>query len=890
MTGSPVATKIHAPPLRTGVVERAGLLLRLRRGDEAKLVLVSAPAGFGKTTLLAAHLADASDRSVAWLSLDPADNEPTAFWQYLVAALRTVVPGVGATLLSSMESGQPPSDAALGTLVNELHALPEGLDLVLDDYHVIDRAEIHAGLSFLVEHLPAGFRLIVCTRADPPLPLPRLRARRELVEIRAAELRFTAEDATAYLNDAMGLGETRTSRRSPNGPRAGRPRSTSGALNGRPGPSEFISGFAGNDRYIVDYLVDEVLRRQSESVRIFLMRTCFLERLSGGLCDAVTGERGSAAMLESLFGRTSLSCRSIRAGNGTGTTISSPTCSRLILPTKWGAPTVATSTRQRWFAAHDAPRAAIEHALAANDAERAADLIEHSITALGRSRQEQTMRTWLQALPDEVVRRRPVLGVGLVGSLVSIGAFDGIEERLSDAEKAIAALAAGDESVTVADRSQLPTLSGDIELYRAALAQVRGDLPAVIEHAHRSIALAPKDHFGRAGAEGFLGIAHWTRGEFDAAERAWLASREGLRRAGRIADVLGTSIALASINVTLGRLRAAARTLEDVLALAMSQAVVPRGTADVLAALGELHLLSGDVDLASQHLVKSQELGEHAGLLQHPYRWRVAMANLRQVEGDNEGALDLLEEAERAFVGDFFPNVRPIPAMRARFLIRQGRLAEASRWQSDAGIGPGDKLTYLREFEHVTLARLLLAERRMDGPAGALSLLDRLLNAAERGGRVGTVIEVLVLRALALRATGDANAALRPLGRALELASPEGFAAVFIDEGEPMAALLRAVAKKDAYARTLLTVFDAAVTGGRQATQPDGPLVPLSDRELEVLRLLRSDLDGPDIARELRLSLNTVRTHTKNIYEKLDVNNRRAAVRRAEELELLQRR
>ena len=318
-----------------------------------------------------------------------------------------------------------------------------------------------------------------------------------------------------------------------------------------------------------------------------------------------------------------------------------------------------------------------------------------------------------------------------------------------------------------------------------------------------------------------------------------------------------------------------------------------RGTADMHAGMSELYRERDDLPAAIAHLQTSQELGEHNGMPQHQYRWRVAMARVREAEGDLDGALALLDEAERLYVSDFFPNVRPVPALRARVLIAQGRLGEAEGWAREQGLSAEDDLSYLREFEHITLARVLLA--RQAGERAELSvheaarLLERLLLAAEAGGRTGRVIEILVLRALAHQALGDVQAALASLERAVTLAEPEGYVRVFADEGPPMTALLRAAVKQGNrrdYARRLL----AAASGTEQARPRTQALIdPLSERELDVLRLLATDLDGPAIARELMVSLNTMRTHTKSIYTKLAVTNRRTAVRRAEELGLLTR-
>jgi LuxR family maltose regulon positive regulatory protein len=443
----------------------------------------------------------------------------------------------------------------------------------------------------------------------------------------------------------------------------------------------------------------------------------------------------------------------------------------------------------------------------------------------------------------------------------------------------------------VVDESQLPMLPGAIELYRAALAQVRGDVPALIRHATRVLELATADgHVGRAAGSSMLGIAYWSQGELEAARLAWTEGKNGLQRAGHIADVLGVSIALADINLVQGHLREAIRICEEALALAaVAGGPVLKGTADMHAGLSALYRERNELEAARRHLAKSQELGERAGLPQHPYRWRVAAAHLKQDEGDLAGAVALLDEAERVYVSDFFPLVRPVAAMRARVWIAEGRLDEARRWQDDSDVGIADDLSYVHEFEHITLARLLLAEEAQ-GKAGGLvaivAFLDRLLEAADRGGRNRSVIEILVLIAIAQR-HADADAALAALERALALAAPEGFARVFIEAGQPMAALLKLAVKRRIaadYAGRLLTGFGQPEE--RPPVHPD-LIEKLSERELDVLRLLRSDLDGPEIARELGMALNTMRTHTKNIFEKLGVNNRRSAVRRAEELKLL---
>jgi LuxR family maltose regulon positive regulatory protein len=554
-----------------------------------------------------------------------------------------------------------------------------------------------------------------------------------------------------------------------------------------------------------------------------------------------------------------------------------------------------------WYQQNGEPAVAIGHALAAGDFERGADLIELAIPAMSRTRQEATVRGWLEAIPGEVVRVRPVLSVGFAGALLSVGELEGVESRLRDAERWLdvttgidARSVARSAEMVVADEEEYRRLPAMIELYRAALALARGDVPGTVRHARRALGVAlAEDHLCRAGASGMLGLAFWTSGDLEAGHSAYAECMTGLRRAGHIADTFGCAIALADIRLVQGRLGEAMRTYEQTLQRVPEQGgPVLRGTADMYVGMSGVHRERNDLHAATQQLLRSQELGEHTGLPQNRYRWRVAMARIRQAEGDLDGALDLLNEAERVYLGDFFPNVRPVPALRARIWIAQGSLGEALGWAREQGLSVDDDLSYLREFEHITLARVLMAryqdERAQRSVHEAIRLLDRLLRAAEEGERAGSVIEIGVLRALAYQRHGDIPAALSCLERAVTQAEPEGYVRVFADEGPPMASLLRVAARQQTggnYVRRLL----AAVT--ETETEQNGPvkqalIEPLSERELDVLRLLGTELDGPAIARELMVSLNTVRTHTKHIYAKLAVTNRRAAVRRAAELDL----
>jgi LuxR family maltose regulon positive regulatory protein len=866
---------------------------------------VSAPAGFGKTTLLAEWLAaaPADGRSVAWLSLDQRDNDPALFWTYLVAALKTAAPGVGASALSLLQPPAPPSEAGLVPLLNDLDALSRDVVLVLDDYHVIDARDVQDGMAFLLEHLPPQIHLVIASRADPALPLARLRGRGELVEIRAADLRFTPGEAAAYLNEVMGLVLTAADVAALEGRTEGWIAALQLAalsMQGREDTAAFIAGFAGDDRYIVDYLAEEVLQRQPGHVQLFLLQTSILDRLSGPLCDAVTGQDGGKAKLAALE---------------RGNLFLVPLDDRrrwyryhqlfadvLQAHLRDEQPDEIPDLHRRasaWYEQNGEPSEAIRHALAAGDFERAADLVELAIPAMRRSRQEAAVRGWLELLPDDVVSVRPVLGVGFAAALLARGELEGVEGRLRDAERWLdgaTGIGKGSQApsaeLVVADDEEFRRLPAMIEVYRAALALARGDVLGTVRHARRALGLSPADdHLCRASAAGLMGLASWASGDLEAGHSAYAECMAGLRRAGHIADTFGCAIALADIRRAQGRLGEARRTYEQALQRAPELGgSVLRGTADMYVGMSEVHRERDDLPAATQQLLRSQELGEHTGLPQNRYRWRVAMARIREAEGDLGGALDLLNEAERLYTGDFFPNVRPVPALRARVRVAQGELGEALGWARERGLSPADDLSYLREFEHITLARVLLAryaaERAKRSIQEATRLLERLLQAAEEGQRTGSVIEILVLQALAHQARGDIPAALASLQRAVTLAEPEGYVRIFVDEGAPMASLLRAAAKQG-IARNYVRRLLAAVNKTEDSTPASQGLIePLSARELDVLRLLGSDLDGPDIARELVVSLNTVRTHTKNIYAKLGVNNRRAAVRRARELDL----
>src|SRR3954447_10648332 len=719
-------TKLHLPRTRHGLVARPRLAERLERGAATALTLVSAPAGFGKSTLLAAWLSartsEASGRrSAAWLSLDPADDDPDLFWSSVLAAVRTAAPGAAPSVAAVLAAPHPPPMRELLTLLlNDLGAIDQDLLLVLDDYQVLTSLEVHQGMAFVLDHLPPRLHLVIASRADPSLPLARMRARGELVELRAADLRFTPDEAAAYLTGVMALPLTAADVATLEGRTEGWIAALQLAalsLEGREDASAFIASFAGDDRYVVDYLVEEVLQGQPARVRDFLLRTSVLERLSGALCDAVTQQGDGGATLEALE-RANLFLVPLddrRRWYRYHHLFADVLQARLLAEKPEMVPTLHARA-SRWFEEHDDAGAAIDHALAAGDIARAADLIEAAAPDLFARRQEMTVRRWLEALPAELFQVRPVLSIGYVGALMSTNDFAGAEARLRDAERWLDGTTApgpGDpsRSMVIVDDEAFGRLPVEIAMYRAGQALVLGDVAGTMAHARRALDLvAADDHLGRGGPAALLGLAYWTTGDLEAAHHWYADGMAALERAGHRSDVVGGAITLADIRIAQGRLGQALSTYERGLRAATPEAApVLRGAADMHVGMSELFRERNDLDAALRHLESGKELAEHAGLPQNRYRWRVAMARLRQIDGDLDGALELLDEAERVYTSDFSPQVRPIPALRARLWVAQGRVDEALGWVRERGLSVDDELSYLRGFEHVTVARALLA-------------------------------------------------------------------------------------------------------------------------------------------------------------------------------------
>ncbi len=916
-----LATKLFAPLRRAQAVARTRLREQLdaTRAPGHRLTLVSAPAGFGKTTALSDWVAALGETDSpahsAWLSLDAGDNDVTRLLTHLVAAVQAA--DADLDMVGVLNSVPGDVTTVLTALVNTLAgsgARDPGAQwvLVLDDYHVLTAPEVHEAMSFLLDHLPDQVHLVLATRADPPLPLARLRSRGQLVEIRGADLRFTPEEAGEFLTRAMGLdldtADVQALEERTEGWIAGLQLAALSlrAIPTRSEVSDFIEAFTGSNRFVIDYLADEVLALQSPGVRDFLLRTAVLDRLTGPLCDAVTEQAAGTAMLldldrDNLF---VVPLDTERTWYRYHHLFADVLHARLLAE----APALVPHLHRRasdWYAARGLRADAIRHALMAEDFTRAGYLVEEALTEVRRARQDGLLLSWARALPRSVLRRSPVLSILDGWSRMMTGDLDGLESCLDDADAALDRGARDpDLASTWAQTEDLRTAPATVLVYRASLAQARGDVAGTVRHARAALDLAgPEDHLVRGAAGGFLGLAAWAAGAIEEAVATFSEAVRSLHAAGNLVDELDATVNLADMWVAAGRPSRARRLYERALATATgSGEPYPRATADLHVGLAELDRELDDLAGAEAHLEAARVLAERASITENQHRWPVVMGQVRAAAGDHATALRRLDEAAALYRRGFYPDVRPIEAMRARLHISAGDLDSAALWARHRGPGLDGDPAYLHEYEHLTLARLLIAQVRSDQRPDSLrdaptldsvhALLARLHDAAAGTGRDGSLLEIRMLQALARHAGGDHEQALVFLGEALtETPEPEGHVRLFLDEGEPMLDLLataaRAGTRAGEQARLLLERTPTAAAPEHRHVADQSLADPLSQREIEVLRLLRSELTGPQIAEQLYVSVNTLRTHTKRIFTKLGVQTRAAAVRTAHEQGLL---
>jgi len=915
-----LTTKLYIPPVRPEFLPRPRLIERLNAGVQAgrRLTLLSAPAGFGKTTLLSEWV-NQCQAPVGWVSLEHSDADLTRFLSYVIAALQTLHPDIGRATLAMVQAPQPPAaDLLLTTLINEIVGMLNvgattvcPFTLVLDDYHVIDNPSVHDAVGFLLDHLPPppqGMHIVIASRADPPLPLPRLRARGQMTELRSTDLRFTLEEATAFLNQVMRLGlsahdvaalDARTE-----GWVAGLHLAAL-SMQGREDVRGFVQAFAGSHRYILDYLADEVFYRQPEPVQTFLLQTAVLDRLTGGLCNALTGRNDGQATLEMLE-RANLFVAPLddrRRWYRYHPLFAELLRDRLEQAMPDQVPELHRRASE-WYAANERVYEAIGHALAANDVQRAARLVEEADPTMVMRGEVATLLSWLDALPDEIVRSRPRLSLSYAWALFVTTQLDAIEPRIQDVLRVLGVAFDYDEHWPEGLSSQVENYLAEIAALRAFDAVYRGAAQRAIALCRQVLTRSAAGSLMVRGAiSSVLGDAYRETDQIAAASQSYEQAIALSSAAGHSFLSMVLTDDLARIRVSQGRLRQAAQTFQRVAAWGGERRLPLYPVAQALVGLGDLAREWNALDQAEHYLTDGIQQAEWGGYSRYALSGYVTMARVRLARGDADGAWAFITQAEQlAEKVGLAAFIAQIAAYRARLWLTPGggdsagkasrqNLPAAVRWARACGLSIYGEPGYAHEIEHLTLARVRLAEARQSPTTVDLAplfhLLAQLLQAAEKSGRIGSAIEILMLQALAWQIRGDPAKTMIALERALALAEPEGYVRLFVDEGAPMAGLLRQAASRALfpdYVARLSSVF-----GEQPDTSPARRALtePLTERELEVLRLMAAGLSNREIARELSVALSTAKAHARQIFDKLDVHSRTQAVARAREWDLL---
>jgi LuxR family maltose regulon positive regulatory protein len=925
-----LATKLYLPTPRATAVSRPRLVARLLRGLGSRLTLIAAPAGFGKSTLLAQALSEARSKEhgkeqtlqVAWVALDEGDNDSSRFWSYVCTALERASPGVGAASLALLSAAPAAIEPALAELLNALVELAEHITLILDDYHIISTPAIHEGITFLLDHAPPQFHLILASRIDPPLPLPRWRARGELTEIRAADLRFTSDEAVQFFSETMGLGldaeaaaalETRTE-----GWVAGLQLAAL-SLQGQADVRSFIASFSGSHRHVVDYLAEEVLGRQSAHIRAFLLQTSILERMCAELCDAVLG----IGTLEPSNGQTSKSA-TMQTAYSQLILDQLERANLFLIPLdqqrRWyryhhlftdllrhrlgqeHPELVAELHRRaaRWFEQQSMVAEAVEHALAANDTDLIARLLTAHAARFASTGQTQTVQRWLDALPRERLLRDPRLCLAQAMVLMLKLQVAAAEPYLDATEKAL----------TATGGPAALGLRGELLAMRAHVAAERGIYAEALALARQALTLLPaEEYWARSNCGFLLGYTLYVLGHTTEAI-AVLEENVGVcRAAGNVVYAFFSATEVTKLRVLQGRLAEARAFAEQALRWGADEGW------EQLAPVSALHIWRGNVLFeqgdfagAEAELASAIRLNQHGPAIPAA-RAQIFLARLCQLQGDRERANAALQAVEQISRGWEPSGERTFfEAYTARVRLMAGDVAAARRWASGRSAwDPGEAYSYFREIELLTLARVVVLTgsdsaddtRLTDTPA----LLRWLREQAVGGGRGAVVIETLALEALGLARAGEEAQAHERLDRALAYAAPEGVIGMFVELGAPMAALLAQNLTRrsatDPLRPYLMGILRASApdqaepalpTATERSTQRavgDGALEALTERELEVLRLFAAGMTSPEIAEHFVVSINTVKTQLKSIYSKLDTHSRAEAIAKARTLHLL---
>lgn len=913
MLNSILATKLFVPRQRPKSVARSQLLQRLNETLYGRLTLISAPAGFGKTTLASQWIIE-SGHPYAWLSLDKSDSDPERFLVYIIAALETMLPEVGAGLVERLQSPQSPSYELILTMLinNILVSTNDPFIFVLDDYHVLESSAADQIVEFLLEHQPPQMHLVITTREDPPISLARLRARGELTEIRIADLRFTIEEMTAFLNESMGLNLSTDDISTLEARTEGWIASLQMAaisMQGRDDIEGFLQSFTGSHRFILDYLVEEVLEQQPDYIREFLYQTSVLDRLNASLCARITGRDDAQTILETLERENLLIIpldderqwyRYHHLFADVLNTYATQKLSDQMNPYQQLA--------SEWYEEQGSKSDAIRYAHAAQDHERVADLLELSWPAIFNGFKPATWLGWVRTLPDEIVKVRPVLSAGYAWVLLDEREVDKVEDRLRDAEHWL------NEPHNSGERNDYPIIVNDSEYESLAstiaggyayLSHILGNAQETINHALQALRLLPEDdHYNRGNMAMFLGMGYWTIGKLALSYDAFTTSVTSLHRADHLHFQIVGMVRLADIHMAQGQLHTALTMYNKALQLSSPTSETPitgskddtfiTGTVNLYVGLSELYRKRGDLETAQHFADTGLTLSKQTIYSTNQYHLAVVTARIQIGISNFDSALTLLRETEQDNQQKSTFVYYTIPAMRAYILLLQGNLDIALNWAKETGLSATDQLSFRHEFRHLTLARILIAlyrEQQIDTAIDeAEQLLESLLNLAQDEGRTDSIIEILILQSIAYMEHGNKTIAFNTIQQALKLAEPEGYVQVFVDEGEPMRQLLSMCLLQGGdtlYIPHLLQAFNQD-DDEPAISDPNQLLIePLSHRELDVLKLISDGYTNQAIADELFIALSTVKKHVNNIYGKLNVANRTQAVKCASELNIL---
>ncbi len=891
MNADLLTIKLYVPPLRPALVPRPRLTAAVSKALAHSLTLVSAPAGYGKTTMVSNWLRETGVPS-AWLSLDESDNDPSRFLQYFMTALQTIIPTIRGDRPGMLQAMQPaPFDALMSSLINEITTYTAPFVLVLDDFHLIHAQPVLEMLTFLLEHMPPSMHLVLLSRTDPPLPLSRLRARNQLVDIRAGQLRFTLDEVAAFL-DEMGL-------KLPADDIAALEARTEGwiaslqltalSLQGRQDVHSFLSAFTGSHAYIMDYLTEEVLNRQPEEVRSFLLQTSVLSRMCASLCEAVV-EVGRAGLFDGQTMLEALQQKNLfvipldgeRRWYRYHHLFADVLNRRLEHLYPQHLPGLHRRASQ-WYEQSGLVAEAIRHALLAGDRDRVAQLVVQNGCMLLMAGEVVTLQQWIEAV-ESFSYTHPWLNILKAWALALTGHPDQVEPLLQTAERLIAPLESAPE---------VKIMLGAAAAARAHVANWHENTCLAADAAQQALDYLPdSDPLSRSLrslATDILGDASWMNDDLEAAKQAYTEAVQISQAAGNMHMAIIVNTHLAEILIEQGQLHRAARTFSETLHMATRPDGQKSPLVDgVYAGLSKISYERNRLEDAARYAHQCIEICNRWGSFGIQAAAYVLLAQMEHSQGHSERAQEAMRAAEQLERQHRFSPRQSIgvKSALARLWLAQGDLERPAYLVQQSGIAPGDKIPYLREPEYLILLRLLLAQGDYDA---ALSLSERLLQKAEAAGRVGQVIEILILQALAFQGKRDMPRALATLDRAILLAQPEGYVRTFLDEGEPMTKLLyQAQAHRigAGYASELLSAVGQATS----TTPPPIQLLvePLSMRELEVLKLIEAGHSNQEIAARLVISMPTVKRHISNIYAKLGAKNRTQAVSLGRELRLFE--